>query len=685
MIVKVVPGRRDGKTDMKQLAQYITQGMGDQVRQEAGFGQLTEYMAAEENVYGKQKCVAVALHGLGNLEDAAIELYAVAAKNTRVTDPVLHLVVSWPEFERPSNDEIFWAGRQLLKALNLHEHQSIMAIHGDTDNVHVHIEVNRVHPVTFRAQHLPWLHKTLHREARRIEIAKDWYHDTGLFVVQRSADGKKFVVPNTGHVETPDIVHGRLPAGDSGVAPDGAAGTEVQDVTRYRIDSPDAGGGRQHMDAWSDEPSLVTICREVVVDEVMAALDVDPTWDAVHHVLATHGMQLRQSGAGGWQLQAMKAADGEVIRLPASKALRKLQLGTLSDRLGTFIPASGPLRPPPSELPTVPGPRVEAADDPGPAKRDPEKRLLRRLERAEARTALIERYRAEKVMALANRARLREEGKQITAWRATQHAAARAEFASRRAEIQANPHLNDAVKRQQYSLLAMERLQQKLRIDAAAKERRDALTSSLPPVPQWRPWVESLAGAGDEAAISALRGLVYQERRDANKAARRLEGQDVVAGGAPQDIDGEIRQIIARRQREDAIHPPALLPQSEAQVLLRLIDGMQWRVTSNGSIRYSREQGDPLFTDRGNRVTFDRRHVSDEELRLTLMHAREKFGAAVVLSGSDKVFTERMVKAAAQLGIYVKNPELRGLWQQHAPAPQAANRERKPTGRPGRR
>lgn len=683
MIVKVVPGRRDGKTDMKQLTQYITQGMGDQVRQEAGFGQLTEYMAADENVYGEQKCVAVALHGLGNLEDAAVELYAVAAKNTRVTDPVLHLVASWPEFERPSNDEIFWAGRQLLKALNLHEHQSIMAIHGDTDNVHVHIEVNRVHPVTFRAQHLPWLHKTLHREARRIEIAKDWFHDTGLFVVQRSADGKKFVVPNTAHVETPDIVHGRLPARERGVGSEGAGDVEMQDVTRYRIDAPDAGGGRQHMDVWSDERSLISVCRDVVVDEVMAALDVDPTWDAFHHVLAAHGMQLRQSGAGAWQLQAMKAADGEVIRLPASKALRKLQLNTLSDRLGAFIPASGPLRPPPSELATVPGPRAATADDRGPPKRDPEKRLLRRLERAEARTSLIERYRSEKAMALADRARLRDEGKQITDWRAKQHAAVRAEFAPRRAEIKSNPHLNDSVKRQQYSLLAMERIQRKLRIDVAAKERRDALTSRLPPVPQWRPWVESLATAGDEAAISALRGLVYQDRRDANKAASRLEGEEDV--GEQQDIDGEIRQIIARRQREDAIHPPTLLRQSEAQVLLRMIDGMQWRVTSNGSIRYSKEQGDPLFTDRGNRVTFDRRHVSDDELRLTLMHAREKFGAKVVLAGSDKIFTERMVKAAAQLGMYVKNPELQGLWKQHAAASQSANRDRKPTGRPGRR
>ena len=90
MIVKVVPGRRDGKTDIKQLAQYITQGMGDQVRLEAGFGQLTEYMAGEENVSGEQKCIAVALNGLANLDDAAIELYAVAAKNTRVTDCLLY-------------------------------------------------------------------------------------------------------------------------------------------------------------------------------------------------------------------------------------------------------------------------------------------------------------------------------------------------------------------------------------------------------------------------------------------------------------------------------------------------------------------------------------------------------------------------------------------------------------------
>ena len=85
--------------------------------------------------------------------------------------------------------------------------------------------------------------------------------------------------------------------------------------------------------------------------------------------------------------------------------------------------------------------------------------MVRRLQRAELRTSLIERYRAEKMKAVADRAKLREEGKQISVWRAAEHATLRAEFAPRRAAIQANPHLSESVKRQQYSLLAMERIQ----------------------------------------------------------------------------------------------------------------------------------------------------------------------------------------------------------------------------------
>ena len=152
-------------------------------------------------------------------------------------------------------------------------------------------------------------------------------------------------------------------------------------------------------DSWSDEPSLITICREVVADEVLAAIDVDPTWDAVHHVLAGHGMQIRKSGPNSWQLDAMKEDAGEIIHLPASKALRKLQLGKLAERLGEFLPAPGPLRPP-AERASRHTEAGTAPQERGPSKRDPDKRMVRRLQRAELRTSLIERYRAEKMKAV---------------------------------------------------------------------------------------------------------------------------------------------------------------------------------------------------------------------------------------------------------------------------------------------
>jgi hypothetical protein len=649
------------------LANYITQGLDSEIKGQAGFADLTEYMAQDENAAGQKKCIAVALNNLDSVDSAARQLYAVAAKNTRVTEPVLHLVVSWPEFERPSDQDIFWAGRRVLKALNLQEHQSIMAIHGDTDNIHVHIEVNRVHPITFRAQPLPWLHKTLHREARYIEIEKDWFHDNGLFVVQQTADGQKFVVPNDGFIDSPEIVHGNREAGADG----------TRGAIAYRVDAP-ASETPPQMDHWSDEPSLITLCRNVVAEEILAAIDVDPTWDAMHQVLASHGMQLRKSGASSWQLDAMKDEDGEVVRLPASKALRKVQLGKLSELLGDYSPAAGPLRPAPAlqaDPPAGAGTETAPPAKPGarPQKRDPEKRLIRKLERAQERTELIERYRVAKAAAAASRAALREEGKRITAWRDDQVKALRADFAPRRAAIQGNQHLTDLMKRQQYSLLAMERIQARLRIDATTKERREALSASLPPIPVWRPWVEELAKSGDEAAIKALRGMVYQERRETNKAARA----DVDARDTPptdKEIDALLKKILAEHRNEDAIHPARRLAQSQAQVLLKMIEGMAWTITNNGSIRYSKAQGDQLFTDRGNRLTFDRRRVTDDELRLTLMHAREKFGSSIVLTGTDKIFTERMVKAAAEVGLQVRNPDLRALWQQHASKAQSESK-----------
>lgn len=70
-----------------------------------------------------------------------------------------------------------------------------------------------------------------------------------------------------------------------------------------------------------------------------------------------------------------------------------------------------------------------------------------------------------------------------------------------------------------------------------------------------------------------------------------------------------------------------------------------------GEIEHQDEDGNHLFTDRGNRLTFDREIVSDQVIRRTLVHALRQHGAPLSLTGDDPVFTERMERLAAELGI----------------------------------
>ena len=150
---------------------------------------------AEDNEEN-HKCVAVETHGVADISTAIIEMNAVASKNRRVKDPAYHFILSWPESEKPSNEAIFDAGRNALRALNLHEHQYVMAIHGNTDNIHCHITANRVHPKTFKSQQLSHSKRKLRYAARESEIKHGWSHDSGIYLVEIDEKGRKRIVKN---------------------------------------------------------------------------------------------------------------------------------------------------------------------------------------------------------------------------------------------------------------------------------------------------------------------------------------------------------------------------------------------------------------------------------------------------------------------------------------------------------
>ena len=78
---------------------------------------------------------------------------AVAKQSRRCQKPVYHLVISWSREENPTDDLMRTVGATTIADLQLHEHQAILIAHNDTEHKHLHMVVNRVHPVTAKAWH----------------------------------------------------------------------------------------------------------------------------------------------------------------------------------------------------------------------------------------------------------------------------------------------------------------------------------------------------------------------------------------------------------------------------------------------------------------------------------------------------------------------------------------------------
>lgn len=602
MIVKIAPNRRDGKSSFKDLAKYISKGI-----EQSGcpptmtsWDSLTQYITAETvlNALGEnvEKTIGVEIGNVMSLATAPAEMYAVANKALHVKNPVYHYILSWPEHERPSTQDIFSAARDTLRALGMEEHQYIIAIHANTDNLHAHIEVNRVHPKTFKPQYLNWDHATLHEAARHAEIKYGWHHDNGIFQVVE-VNGKKHVVRNTEYID-PDLVPSRP--------------------------------GAHRAEVWSGEESLETWCKGVPATDLRRVIDDEKTssWQDLHRVLASHGLDLVDAGGGGLKVVDVSDPTDEKKDKPlavrASAAFRFLKRKELEERLGKFEPCD---------------PDMQVEKPARTYKRDPYKRLESRLHRKAVRDELKKRFKDEHRKAREHQSKVRETLKPLADADKEQHARLQEAYKAQRAAIRSDKRLNPVQKQQMYMLarLSMRKAQQQL-VEQIRGQRaeRNAL---LPAVPSWRAWVEEQAQLGDEAAISALRGMVYQDGRDLKKKLARDAAQD----------------------EQDAIHPAK--PQDTDPELRRLSD-LVWRVSRSGNVAYSFSDGQPAFRDEGHRITFGRKEVSDDALALSLRYGADKWRDGIRITGGDIVFKERAVRQAVAMGVRVLNIELRAMESQ---------------------
>lgn len=82
---------------------------------------------------------------------AAQYMTATAEQSKRCKNACYHTIIAWAKDEQPSPEVMQEIARRTLEMADLGEHQALIMGHGDKEHPHLHMMINRVHPVTGKA------------------------------------------------------------------------------------------------------------------------------------------------------------------------------------------------------------------------------------------------------------------------------------------------------------------------------------------------------------------------------------------------------------------------------------------------------------------------------------------------------------------------------------------------------
>ena len=223
-----------------------------------------------------------------DLNSRKAEMTALASDAPKCTNPITHWVMSWQEHERPTRDQLEESIDILLEELGMTDHQAIYAAHQDTENYHVHVMINRVHPDTLRASNNFRDVELAHKAVARIQHLQGWQ-------------------------------------------PEQRARYEVIEGQTKRLQHPPqatkqpAGQIAQQIESHQGVKSAERVGIETGADLIRAA----HSWRDLHQSLADRGMRYERYGTGAY----LYVGD---VKLKASSAGRDCSLPQLKKRLGEY-------------------------------------------------------------------------------------------------------------------------------------------------------------------------------------------------------------------------------------------------------------------------------------------------------------------------------------------------------------
>ena len=217
-----------------------------------------------------------------DLDLALLEIEAVRRQKPDIADKTYHLVVSFRsgEQDKLSTDDVMAIEAEYAKALGYSDHQRVAGTHINTDNFHMHIAFNKVHPETLKVI-------TPHRDFKILaKVSREMEKKYGLAIDPGMTDGQE-----------------RDPNKLSPAARDYEAHTWQESFQRHVL---------KHR------------------EEILEGLGAAKNWQEAHEVLAVYDISLKLRGNG----MVLVGPDGQAMK--ASQLDRSCSKKKLEERFGMF-------------------------------------------------------------------------------------------------------------------------------------------------------------------------------------------------------------------------------------------------------------------------------------------------------------------------------------------------------------
>jgi len=289
MIAKRIEPRSGGKSSIVRLARYVVNAQGG--LDPRSWLRTTDYILdsnAEANKKGeKVSGVRVTNCFTDDPADATLLIQATQAKNKRSKiDKTYHLVFSFPPGEQPPLSVLNAIEDELCATIGYADHQRISAIHIDTDHLHVHVAINKVHPTGYQNIEPYFDKQRLMAACERLEI--------------------KYGLERTNH------------------------GLRAKENEQSTI-----GAKVATIEAQSGLETLASYIAQHVAPVVREAKD----WQAVHDTLAEYGLKIQPRGAG------LVIGDGDLpLWVKASQCGRDMSIKSMTKQLGPYEAPKGTTR-----------------------------------------------------------------------------------------------------------------------------------------------------------------------------------------------------------------------------------------------------------------------------------------------------------------------------------------------------